>query len=162
MEKIQLNWKIAGKAGDGVMLAAKFFAKLCQHHGLQVFNYYEYPSLIKGGHQTGQVYASSESASCQRRHLDLLVLFHPKFLAFHLDALDEKSVVLINAKSFDSSQYPQLKARVITIPFSQIAKQEVGDALMANMMMIAASAKFFDFKSDQLPAHQRKQRLKLD
>jgi len=43
-----------------------------------------------------------------------------------------------------------LKARVITIPFSQIAKQEVGDALMANMMMIAASAKFFDFKSDQL------------
>ncbi|HNV44937.1 MAG TPA: 2-oxoacid:acceptor oxidoreductase subunit alpha [Candidatus Woesebacteria bacterium] len=150
MEKIQLNWKIAGKAGDGVMLAAKFFAKLCQHHGLQVFNYYEYPSLIKGGHQTGQVYASSESASCQRRHLDLLVLFHPKFLAFHLDALDEKSVVLINAKSFDSSQYPQLKARVITIPFSQIAKQEVGDALMANMMMIAASAKFFDFKSDQL------------
>jgi Pyruvate/2-oxoacid:ferredoxin oxidoreductase gamma subunit len=39
------------------MLAAKLFAKLCQRHGLQVFNYYEYPSLIKGGHQTGQVYA---------------------------------------------------------------------------------------------------------
>ena len=150
MEKIQLNWKIAGKAGDGVMLAAKFFAKLCQHHGLQVFNYYEYPSLIKGGHQTGQVYASSASAYCQRRYLNLLVLFHPKFLAFHLDALDEKSVVLINAKSFDNSQYSQLKAKVITIPFSQLAKQEVGDALMANMMMIAASAKFFDFDIEKL------------
>jgi len=150
MEKIELNWKIAGKAGDGVMLAAKFFAKICQHHGLKVFNYYEYPSLIKGGHQTGQVYAASEGAHCQRRHLDLLLLFHQKFLDFHLDALDENSVVLINAKSFDNTQFPQLKAKVITIPFSQLAKQEVGDALTANMMMIAASAKFFDFDIDKL------------
>lgn len=150
MEKIQLNWKIAGKAGDGVMLAAKFFAKICQHHGLKVFNYYEYPSLIKGGHQTGQVYAASDSANCQRHHLDLLVLFHQKFLDFHLDALDENSVILINTKSFDQSQYPQLKAKVITIPFSQLAKQEVGDALTANMMMIAASAKFFDFDIEKL------------
>lgn len=150
MEKIQLNWKIAGKAGDGVMLAAKFFAKICQHHGLKVFNYYEYPSLIKGGHQTGQVYAASDSANCQRHHLDLLVLFHQKFLDFHLDALDENSVILINTKSFDQSQYPQLKAKVITIPFSQLAKQEVGDALTANMMMIAASAKFFNFDIEKL------------
>lgn len=150
MEKIELNWKIAGKAGDGVMLAAKFFAKLCQHQGLKVFNYYEYPSLIKGGHQTGQVFASSEAAHCQRRHLDLLFLFHPKFLDFHLDALDEESLVLINSSNFDHSQYPQLKAKVISIPFSQLARQKVGDPLTANMMAIAASAKFFAFDLTKL------------
>jgi len=150
VEKIELNWKIAGKAGDGVMLAAKFFAKLCQHHGLKVFNYYEYPSLIRGGHQTGQVFASSDEAHCQRRHLDLLILFHQKFLDFHLDALDEQSVVIINAKNFDQSQYPQLKTTVITIPFSQLAKQEVGEALTTNMMAIAASAKFFAFDLTKL------------
>ncbi|NMA30116.1 MAG: 2-oxoacid:acceptor oxidoreductase subunit alpha [Candidatus Pacebacteria bacterium] len=150
MEKIELNWKIAGKAGDGVMLAAKFFAKLCQHQGLKVFNYYEYPSLIKGGHQTGQVFASSEAAHCQRLHLDLLFLFHPKFLDFHLDALDEELLVLINSSNFDHSQYPQLKAKVISIPFSQLARQKVGDPLTANMMAIAASAKFFAFDLTKL------------
>lgn len=145
MENKSLNWKIAGKAGDGVMLAAKIFAKLCQKHGLKVFNYYEYPSLIKGGHQTGQVFAAADRAHCQRRHLDLLVLFHQQFLNLHLAEIDENSLILLNAKSFDASQYPQLKAKVLCIPFSQLAKQEVGDALTTNMMMIAASAKFFAF-----------------
>jgi 2-oxoglutarate/2-oxoacid ferredoxin oxidoreductase subunit alpha len=150
MEKTALNWKIAGKAGEGVMLAAKIFAKLCQRHGLEVFNYYEYPSLIKGGHQTGQVYASSESAHCQTRHLDLLVLFHQQFLELYLDVLDEESVVFINSKNFDTSQYPQLKSKVIAFPFSQLARQKVGDALAANMMAVGASAKLFAFDLTKL------------
>ena len=150
MEKTSLNWKIAGKAGEGVMLASKIFAKLCQQHGLKVFNYYEYPSLIKGGHQTGQVYAEVESVHCQRRHLDLLVLFHQKFLDFYLEVLDEKSVVLINTKNFDASQYPQLKSKIINIPFSQLARQKIADPLTANMMAIGASAKFFAFDLTKL------------
>jgi 2-oxoglutarate ferredoxin oxidoreductase subunit alpha len=143
MEETALNWKIAGKAGEGVMLASKIFAKLCQRHGLKVFNYYEYPSLIKGGHQTGQVYAGIESAHCQRRHLDLLVLFHQNFLDSYLDVLDEQSVVLINTKNFDASQYPQLKSKVVPIPFSQLARQKIADILTANIMAVAVSAKFF-------------------
>jgi 2-oxoglutarate/2-oxoacid ferredoxin oxidoreductase subunit alpha len=150
MEKMALSWKIAGKAGEGVMLASKIFAKLCQRHGLKVFNYYEYPSLIKGGHQTGQVYAGVKSAHCQRRHLDLLVLFQQKFLDFYLDVLDENSVVLINTKNFDASQYPQLKSKVITIPFSQLARQKIGDVLTANIMAVGASAKFFAFDLTKL------------
>lgn len=150
MEKFSLNWKIAGKAGDGVMLAAKLFAKLCQRQGLKVFNYYEYPSLIKGGHQTGQVYAASSNAFCQRRNIDLLVLFHPQFLALHVDDLHENSLVLLNAKNFDSSQYPQLKSRVICIPFTQLARQEINEPLTANIMTVAASAKYFAFDLSKL------------
>lgn len=150
MEKFSLNWKIAGKAGDGVMLAAKLFAKLCQRQGLKVFNYYEYPSLIKGGHQTGQVYAASTSAFCQRRSIDLLVLFQPQFLALHLDELNEDSLVLLNAKNFDSSQYPQLKSRVSCIPFTQLARQEIKEPLTANIMTVAASAKYFAFDLTKL------------
>ena len=150
MEKFSLNWKIAGKAGDGVMLAAKLFAKLCQRQGLKVFNYYEYPSLIKGGHQTGQVYATSTSAFSQRRSIDLLVLFQPQFLALHLDELNENSLVLLNAKNFDISQYPQLKSQVICIPFTQLARQEIKEPLTANIMTVAASAKYFSFDLSKL------------
>lgn len=150
MEKFSLNWKIAGKAGDGVMLAAKLFAKLCQRQGLKVFNYYEYPSLIKGGHQTGQVYATSTSAFSQRRSIDLLVLFQPQFLALHLDELNENSLVLLNAKNFDISQYPQLKSQVICIPFTQLARQEIKEPLTANIMTVAASAKYFSFDLTKL------------
>jgi hypothetical protein len=53
------------------------------------------------------------------------VLFHPQFLTLHLEALDEESLILINAKNFNASQYPQLKAKIICIPFTQLAKQQI-------------------------------------
>ena len=86
-----LNWKITAKAGDGVMLSSSLFAKLCKRHGMSAYNYYEYPSLIKGGLQSGQVYASFTAASCQRRYLDLLLLFHEKLLPEVMPELTENS-----------------------------------------------------------------------
>ena len=135
-----LNWKMITKAGEGVMLASKLFAKLCKRSGLEVFNYYEYPSLIKGGQQSGQVYASQNQAHCQHRRLDLLVLLHEKFLAEHLEELDEKSLVLINAKNFNASSYPQLQSTVLALPITQLARKTTGDTQASNMIALGASA----------------------
>jgi 2-oxoglutarate ferredoxin oxidoreductase subunit alpha len=143
MDLETLNWKISAKAGEGVMASAKLFAKACKRQGLAVFTYYEYPSLIKGGLQSGQVYASLRNASCQRRTLDLLVLFHEKFLAEHLAELDQHSVVIINANAFDASQYPDLKARVFTINLTKIARDQGAGPLAANIAALGVSAATF-------------------
>ena len=140
MSDQNLNWKIAAAAGEGVMLASKLFAKTCKRHGMKVFNYYEYPSLIKGGHQTGQVYADFTAANCQQRRLDVLVLFHEKSLPLHLAELDENSILVINAKSIDISKYPELKSKVICLPFNQIARQAAGNKMVANMVALGISS----------------------
>jgi len=55
-----LNWKIAGEAGYGIKASGLMFAKACARGGLQIFDYSEYPSLIRGGHNNYQVNVSEE------------------------------------------------------------------------------------------------------
>jgi len=139
-EREAINWKISAKAGEGVMSSAKLFAKACKRQGLAVFNYYEYPSLIKGGLQSGQVYASLQSATCQRRHLDLLIIFHEKFIQDHLAELDENSLVIVNANAFDSSKYPNLRAPVVAVNLTKIARGQGANPLAANVAALGLSA----------------------
>lgn len=138
-----INWKISAKAGEGVMSSAKLFAKACKRQGLSVFNYYEYPSLIKGGLQSGQVFASLQGATCQRRHLDLLIVFHEKFIQDHVLELDENSLVVINANSFDASKYPELIAKVMAINLTKIAREQGANPLAANIAALGLSACLF-------------------
>jgi len=143
MKNQSFNWKIIAKAGDGVMLASKLFAKAAKRHGMSVFNYYEYPSLIQGGEQSGQVYASFDEANCQKRDLDLLILFHEKFLTEHLEELTEKSLIILNAANFDQSKYPDLKAKVFAIPMTKIARENSGKIMSANIAALGVSAALF-------------------
>ena len=139
----QLNWKISAKAGEGVMSSAKLFAKACKRQGLAVFNYYEYPSLIKGGLQSGQVYTALRGATCQQRKLDLLIVFHEKFINEHLAELDEQSLVIVNANNFDSSKYPDLKSQVLAINLTKIARDQGANPLAANIAALGLSARIF-------------------
>ncbi len=144
MELEALNWKIAAKAGEGVMSSAKLFAKACKRQGLSVFNYYEYPSLIKGGLQSGQVTASLQGSTCQRRHLDLLILFHEKFIQDHLAEIDERTLIILNANAFDPSKYPDLKSKVVAINLTKIARDQGANPLAANIAALGISACLFE------------------
>ena len=144
MDLESINWKISAKAGEGIMVAAKLFAKACKRQGLAVFNYYEYPSLIKGGLQSGQVSASLQGASCHHRRLDLLFIFHEKFLLEHLAELSENSLVILNANAFDASKYPDLKAKVFTINLTKIARDQGANPLAANIATLGLSAAILD------------------
>ncbi len=143
MDLESLNWKISAKAGEGVMSSAKLFAKACKRQGLSVFNYYEYPSLIKGGLQSGQVSASLQGSTCQRRHLDLLIIFHEKFIQDHLAEIDEKTLVVLNANIFDATKYPELKSKVVAINLTKIARDQGANLLASNIAALGISACLF-------------------
>lgn len=143
MRQEALNWKITAKAGEGVMLSSSLFAKVCKRHGMAAYNYYEYPSLIKGGVQSGQVYASYRLAGSQHRHLDVLILFHEKFLSEMSAELDANSLVILNAQSFDATKFPDLKAKVVALNMTKISRETTGTVLSTNMVALGVSATVF-------------------
>ena len=144
MDLEALNWKISARAGEGVMASAKLFAKACKRQDLAVFDYYEYPSLIRGGLQSGQVYASLQGASCHRRRLDLLIVFHEKFIEEHLAEIDENSLVVVNANAVDISKFPALKAKVVALNLTKIARDQGAHPLAANVAALGLSAALFN------------------
>ena len=143
------NWKIGGKAGEGVMTTAKTLARACQRHGFEVFNYYEYPSLIKGGHQTGQVYADSQQATCQKRKLDLLIALDENSIKLHLSEIGPGTIVIaepsIDKYSFES--YEKTGATFIEVPLTNIAREKTGTSIAANTVALGVSAYFLNLNS---------------
>jgi len=51
---------IGGIAGDGINEAGLTVARLMSRLGYRIFMYYDYPSLIRGGHNFSLVRASSK------------------------------------------------------------------------------------------------------
>ena len=145
-----INWKIAGKAGEGVMIAAKMLAKICKRHGLQAFDYLEYPSLIKGGHQTGQVFASTHQASCQKKDLDILITLDKKGFAEHQDEITQKTLIIYNsdAGTLDKKEYSHLTKKILEIPFRSISKKETGSFSSTNIVALGTSAYFLGLDYD--------------
>lgn len=134
------NWKVAGFAGEGIMTTGLLFSKTCARQGLHIFDYTEYPSLIRGGHNTYQVYADSQSATAQSWSVDVLVALNKNALEFHRDELTDQSIVLFDAKDdkidLDSLHLP---CRHLDLPMVQLAIDSGGERLMGNNVALGAS-----------------------
>lgn len=145
-----INWKIAGRAGEGVMAVSKMIAKICKRHGLQAFNYLEYPSLIKGGHQTGQVFANDGPATCQQRNLDILVALGKNAFIHHVDEITSETLVIYNSDSgpIDKAEYAHLTEKIVEVPFRSISKEKTGAFNAANIAVLGVSAYLLGFNHD--------------
>jgi len=127
------NWKIAGAAGEGIKKAGLIFAKTCFKHGLSVHGYTEYPSLIRGGHNTFQIHASSEDIFSPSFKLDLLVGLHEKSSQLHQDEITDKTITLYD-----------------NLPLAKLVKQAGGTPQMKNMVALGASCFLLGLSLDKL------------
>ena len=64
---------IGGIAGDGINEAGVTVARLFNRLGYRIFMYYDYPSLIRGGHNFALVRASRSNIAVQRDQIDVLI-----------------------------------------------------------------------------------------
>ncbi len=116
------NWKITGAAGEGIKKAGLIFAKTCFKHGLSVHGYTEYPSLIRGGHNTFQIHASSTEVVAPRFQLDVLIDIHGQAKDIHKAEITQQTVILAD-----------------NLPLSDLVKQAGGSSKMKNMVTLGAS-----------------------
>ncbi|MFH1840918.1 MAG: 2-oxoacid:acceptor oxidoreductase subunit alpha [Candidatus Shapirobacteria bacterium] len=77
------TWKIGGEAGFGIMSTGLIFAKTLARMGLYAFDYSEYPSLIRGGHNVMSVHFGGEPVWAQEQGVDLLVALNQETLTRH-------------------------------------------------------------------------------
>jgi len=136
-----LHWKVAGRAGEGIDVTGIMFGKICLRHGMNVFSYREYPSLIRGGHNTHQVHAGFEEISAQQKHLDVLIALNEEGISFHLDEINQDSIVLCEAHQdgYDLEQFRHTGAKFFDVPMTNISRQETGHFLSQNVVGLAMS-----------------------
>lgn len=112
---------IGGAAGDGVREAGINFSELLNELGYKTFSSFDYPSLIRGGHNYARISYDTEPVYADYKELDVLVAVNAESVHIHLHSLKE------NARVFVEEVYlPDLKdigIDLIPIPMKKIAEE---------------------------------------
>lgn len=142
----EITWKIGGEAGFGIMVSGQNFAKTCMRGGLNVFEANEYPSLIRGGHNTETIRASSNPVTSLLRTTDFLVALNKETVDLHKGELTDGAALMYDSNDYVLTPSDFSKpVNLYPVPLLQLAKDNGGDVLMRNTVAIGASMAVMDF-----------------
>lgn len=143
MVKNKLTWMIGGKAGYGIMATGLIFAKSCARGGLNVFDSIEYPSLIRGGHNTYHVRVEEDEIHSHIDLIDVLVALNKETVDKHNDKITENGAIIYDSSETEISKLRD-DIRLYDIPLMKIAKEK-GSKIMINSVALGATIALIDY-----------------
>jgi 2-oxoglutarate/2-oxoacid ferredoxin oxidoreductase subunit alpha len=132
---------MGGEAGEGIKSAGKIIALSLMKTGNDVFVYDEYPSLIRGGHNSVNITYSPAVVYATNREIDILICLNRETFDLHKKNLNQGSIVLYDRKDFEISDQDLVDCpcELIDIPVSDILKKKKLPRITQNMIMVAAA-----------------------
>jgi len=112
---------IGGAAGDGVREAGINFSELLNELGYKTFSSFDYPSLIRGGHNYARVSYSTDVVHADYKELDVLVAVNAESVLVHKDALKADARVFVETAYLDRLQ--DVDVEMIPVPMKEFAEQ---------------------------------------
>ncbi len=140
MTQNNFNWKIGGEAGYGIMSAGAMFSRAMLRAGQYVFDYTEYPSLIRGGHNTYEVSVSTEPIYAVRRPIHILVALNRHTIDQQKQELSANAIVIYNSDNtkVEPSEFTK-DCLVIELPMEKLAIAAGADRVGRNTVALGAS-----------------------
>jgi len=139
MEKIIL---VGGEAGQGIAKTGYFIGKIFSNLGFYVFNYRDYPSLIRGGHNFNVLRISNKPVYSHKNKYDIVIALDQKTIDIHQKDLNKNGFIL-SAKN--------LRARKIKkIDIETILNKLKAPKIMGNNVLIGCLFKYLGLNLDIL------------
>lgn len=134
------TWKIGGEAGYGIMSSGLIFGKACLRSGYFVCDQSEYPSLIRGGHNTYTVRVSQNEIFSIIKPIDFLVALNKDAVLFHQKELSKGAKIILNMDKVNSKEvHSKIKAKIYPVPLISLARKIGGQEIMMNNVALGAS-----------------------
>lgn len=140
MAKVEFtSLKIGGMAGQGIKSAGLMFAKLATRSGYNIYDYTEYPSLIRGGHNVMLICFSEDVVSAASTRTDLLVALNQETITRHVKEIPAGGGIIFDAdKKFDFSTVDK-NINLFLVPLSRIVKDAGGPELLVNTVALGVA-----------------------
>ena len=135
---------IGGKAGDGINSAGALVAQLLNHSGYNIYLYFDYPSLIRGGHNFAIIRGSEKHVGTCWNELDFILALNNETMEQHRDRRTPETAIIYNADLVKSSGQG--------IPVNAILTMENAPAIMGNSAIIGGFAKAAGIEWDVVKA----------
>jgi len=138
--KNNLSWKIGGEAGFGIKSAGMMFGKIFMRAGYEIFDYTEYPSLIRGGHNTYQLIIDTRPVNSVTYGVDILVALNQNTISENFSEISGSGALIYDSDKVKISPAKLNEAHILAlgVPLSSIAK-DCGGELMRNVVALGAT-----------------------
>ena len=91
---MRLNILIGGKAGQGINTVSQIVSNVLIKLGYFTFNYRDYPSLIRGGHNFNVLAVSDSKFGSIESKLDLIIALDEKTIELHKKDLKKNGIII--------------------------------------------------------------------
>ena len=131
---IDFSLIVGGEAGFGIMTTGALFSRIVKRLGYHIFDYVEYPSLIRGGHNAYIVHVTDTETRCLKSTVDFLVCLNKDTFTIHKDKLTSSSYVVYDSEEFGIDG----DNKKVSVPFKKILEELKGQAVMKNTIALGA------------------------
>lgn len=133
---MKYSWKIGGEAGFGIITTGLVFAKIASRSGYQIFDYVQYPSLIRGGHNAYEICFADDEVHSLKHNIDCLVCLNEETYLLHKHRLHSSSVIIYDSEEFKPQE---AVGTLISVPYRSIITKLKGQTVMKNTIALGAS-----------------------
>lgn len=135
-QKKRYEMRLSGSGGQGLITAAVILAEAVGvYDGKYVCQTQSYGPEARGGKSRAEVVISDQPIDYPKaRRLDLLLAMNQAACDAYYRDLNPDGLLVVDSSLVE--QYPT--NRVIAIPFTRIAKEELGKEMVANMVALGA------------------------
>lgn len=122
---------IGGRAGEGINRASAVLNRMMARLGRSVYMYYDYPSLIRGGHNYAIVRSADHAVWTHRDRVDMVLALDRETVKRHHGRLNPGGVLL-----YDSSTVKE--AEGVPVPLDEVLAAGSAPPITRNSGMIGA------------------------
>ena len=101
---MRLNILIGGKAGQGINKVSGIVSKILINQGYFTFNYKDYPSIIRGGHNFNVLSISDKDISSHESKIDIMIALDELTKQIHENELKKKVKLFIQVNLANENQ----------------------------------------------------------
>ncbi len=149
----EVRIRLGGPAGFGIKAAGQSLARVFASSGYHTFDLTEYPSLIKGGHNTYHVRVSVDPIFSHVMPTDVLVALDRATVRTHVHELTLGAAIIYDPADFEPDE-SDLGQRddlcLVSVPLTDVVKQAGGVKIMRNVAALGAVLGHMDFPLDGL------------
>jgi len=124
---------IGGKAGEGINSASAMIAQLLNHLGYRIYIYFDYPSLIRGGHNFAIIRGREQHAGACRNRVDFVLALDQETMVRHKEKFTDKTAFISNKDVVKNGGQG--------IPVKAILAEENAPGIMGNSALIGGFAR---------------------
>ena len=133
---------ICGSGGQGIILAGIVFAQAAAiYEGKQVVQTQSYGPEARGGACRSEVIISEQEIDYPKTSsLDALLAMQQEALDKHISKLKKEGVLIMDSLLVKTIPPPKENKNIFSLPFTTMAKNQLGNIVAANMIALGAMA----------------------